>query len=341
MCDLNFFKRNINKKSISPLIATILLIVVAISIIVIVLSWSRTFAGDSLSFSTELIYNKSNVDGFIRQNERMLSNNIIIENQHLTETITIIGYKIHSEKDAYFLNEYFYLEADFNKSPIIITPSQVEELDIPCFPENEFNLELVLDDNTFTNIRVRNKNFNFDTCNPCSGLPYIEYSGSYLCIHPKGNGTSQWGCRGTSVIPNPISTLDGFLNTKNIVFWHEGWQEPWNIGPGEVTCNSSNNGTIAARNCYDLNEYGFDDWYLPAIEQLEFIWTVGNGDNLSLNQNIEKGIYLEEWENIIANWYWSSTEVNSNQAMMFSMLSSDDLATNKTSNILVRCVRDH
>jgi len=44
-----------NKKAISPLIATILLIVVAVALIAIVLTWGKSFTQDSLAETTDIV----------------------------------------------------------------------------------------------------------------------------------------------------------------------------------------------------------------------------------------------------------------------------------------------
>lgn len=168
---------------------------------------------------------------------------------------------------------------------------------------------------------------------PCSGLPYIEYSGNFLCIHPTGSGTSQWGCRGTSVSPSATSTTNGALNTQNIVSWHEGWESPWETGPNGETCNSSNNGTVAARVCDDLVFGGFDDWYLPANNQLQ-----GMNDQ---KNNVILGDYSGSWSSYSSQFLWSSTELSSSYAYEFYMIYGNINFTYKSSNYYVRCVRDH
>ena len=170
---------NKKRKGVSPLIASILLIVVAISIIVIIFSWGRSVTDENLEFTDTEIYDKSNLDGFITQNTRMSTNNLILENLHTSQSATIIGYKIHSEKDAFYLNKYLYLEEDFNLPSITIQPNQIEELYMACFPERDFSLELVLDDATYLTINIRNNNFNFNKCTQYTVL-FLDYDDSII-----------------------------------------------------------------------------------------------------------------------------------------------------------------
>jgi hypothetical protein len=192
---------------------------------------------------------------------------------------------------------------------------------------------------------------------PCSGLPYIEYSGNYLCIHPFVNNgvgscnnnysclmgrTIQWGCRGTLVSPSATSTTNGSLNTLRVVSWHDGWEYPWETGPNGENCNlynhNSNDGTVAARVCSNLEFAGFDDWYLPAIDQLLEMYNQRN--------NVIKGDYLSEWEVYYNNWnigHWSSTDGGTTKAQAINMNSGHITylpGDFKSLKLLVRCVRD-
>ncbi len=179
---------------------------------------------------------------------------------------------------------------------------------------------------------------------PCSGLPYIAYSGSYLCIHPtlNNNGDSiQWGCKDNIVSPSATSLSDGKQNTQNIVSWHEGWSSPWEIGPNGETCSIDADGNVAARYCDELDSYGFNDWYLPARSQLIDIWYVGSGSNETMNANIIKGNYESEWQNISTSDHWTSTEINDvaygfrGSNGLFSVIAGKNFA------LRIRCVRDH
>ena len=186
----------------------------------------------------------------------------------------------------------------------------------------------------------------------CGGLPYIEYEGNYLCIYPLENETAQWGCRTQEVGDLAKSTTDGKSNTDAIVAFHDdvsnfggnnfydctsgsgGTCETWG-------CSEWNNGTVAAKVCDNLNYGGFDDWYLPALHQMQAIWNVGSGTNATMNANINKGNYSDTWENIVASWYWLSSEHNVARANFIHMFHGNSTHFGKTVNTNVRCVRDH
>ena len=130
----------------------------------------------------------------------------------------------------------------------------------------------------------------------------IDYKGSDLYVHPIDNAEYiPWG-------DSPLSTgatseNKGGENTRQIteVF-----------GEGEY----------AAYICDTLKAYGYNDWYLPAIEELNAIYS-----------NYEKMIDLE------SDNYWSSTEVSNNRAWWQNFYDGARDTIKKYNNGTVRCVR--
>ena len=112
----------------------------------------------------------------------------------------------------------------------------------------------------------------------------------------------------------------------------------YNLDEGENNTNvivrtDANDGTAghqahqAAQYCYDLNAGGADDWYLPALDELELLYN--SGDHLA---NINT-----------SSPYWSSSEWNTGapyqQARVFRMDTGVLNNRNKTNNYPIRCVR--
>ncbi len=90
----NVFK----KKSISSLIATILLIVVSVAIITIVLSWTKGFTHDSLDLTSSLpLYTESDVSFFVRVENSMNGRSVLSyfppENPSYKD-LNIVGYAL-------------------------------------------------------------------------------------------------------------------------------------------------------------------------------------------------------------------------------------------------------
>lgn len=146
-------------------------------------------------------------------------------------------------------------------------------------------------------------------------LIFIDDNIETIYIYPKDNFNGvnvQWGCRGTLVGAN--SDSNGVFNTLKIV----------------SNCDEE---IFAAKICYDLDEYGYSDWYLPSKTELEKMYQYYLDVNL--------GDYLFEWVPYIGKWYWSSKESSSIQAYRFNMPNGNfsSPVKNLPSNNFVRCVR--
>ncbi|WP_189424782.1 LamG domain-containing protein [Devosia pacifica] len=85
----------------------------------------------------------------------------------------------------------------------------------------------------------------------------------------------------------------------------------------------------AAMYCDGLSAHGYDDWYLPAIAELDLIWNAGNPTGNVAEQSGYN--------------YWSSSESNAQNAMMFGFsngVADDDLKDDPMEwGRLIRCVR--
>lgn len=98
-----------------------------------------------------------------------------------------------------------------------------------------------------------------------------------LVTATQDQGTSKWGCMGVKLTSQLGAS--GSVNTPEIV----------------AGCSTTN---IAARLCSDLSLTGYDDWYLPSIEELGKLYASKSFVN-NLNTN---------------SYYWSSSELDENRA---------------------------
>lgn len=132
-------------------------------------------------------------------------------------------------------------------------------------------------------------------------LPFVEHNGK-LYVHPINNGYRQWGAWGTVVGASSMS--NGESNSQLIV---------QTLGPG----------SYAAYLCDTLTAYGYDDWYLPAIEELNAVWA----RRFELNFDDHS--------------YWSSTESNYQLALdkVFNTYGTIYAYWKNDNGIGVRCVR--
>lgn len=112
--------------------------------------------------------------------------------------------------------------------------------------------------------------------------------------------TETWGTYGTTT--GVTSTTDGAANTNTLA--------------------TSYSDTYAAKYCADMVYGGYDDWYLPARNQLNTLY--GGKDTLG---------------GFASTYYWSSTENNSNGARIQGFGNGHQAYDNKSDSYLVRCVR--
>jgi len=136
-----FLKKQFQKrKAISPLIATILLVVVAVAIIGIVVSWGKGFTTSSLDQTTN-VYKQA--DETIMLSFQSLDNGVLIFKNISTfdKDLEITGYKIFSENNHPLLNKMNNLQ-----TPVTIKRNFSQKISIPVPVERKFNMELYTSD---------------------------------------------------------------------------------------------------------------------------------------------------------------------------------------------------
>jgi len=142
----------LNKRSVSPLIATILIIVVSVILITVILTWGSSFAKDKLSIAQSPVLQNTDFTGLIT-NRSLSANDILISNNHSSRDLNITGYKLIASLDndlySYFENKIYYLE-----DPLVIGSRQAELLQIDCYPEESFFIDLLTDQNTYVRTQV-------------------------------------------------------------------------------------------------------------------------------------------------------------------------------------------
>jgi hypothetical protein len=110
---------------------------------------------------------------------------------------------------------------------------------------------------------------------------YLDGSGGGLvCAESDQSTNAEWGCYGTTIGGTGTGIGTGAANTAAIV----------------AGCSESG---IAARICNDLVLNGYNDWFLPSKDELNLMY-----------QNLK----LAGIGGFADNFYWSSSEDNSNSA---------------------------
>ena len=140
------------KRSLSPLIATILLIVVSVILITVLLTWGSDFAKEKLSIAQTSTIQSTDFTGLIT-NRSLSSQNILVSNNHSSKDLTITGYKIISSIDHY-LYDYFENKIYYLEEPLLIRSKQAEVLQIDCYPQDSFFIDLLTDQNTYVRTQV-------------------------------------------------------------------------------------------------------------------------------------------------------------------------------------------
>ncbi len=81
--------------------------------------------------------------------------------------------------------------------------------------------------------------------------------------------------------------------------------------------------------CAALELAGHSDWYLPGVDELKTIVKA---------ENYPRSI-AKEFQNVYADYYWSSTEYSSEYAWIVLFIYEDVIYYHKTDPSHVRCVR--
>ncbi|MGM9455290.1 DUF1566 domain-containing protein [Legionella bozemanae] len=116
--------------------------------------------------------------------------------------------------------------------------------------------------------------------------------------------TAQWSqTTNAVVVPKATSTTNGWSNTLNAYM--------------QNTTSPS-----AVQICYELNEGGYQDWYLPAKDELNCLYQ---------NRDVIGGFS--------PNFYWSSSEYDASSAWGQVFIGGLQASGNKSSPSRVRCVR--
>ena len=145
---------------------------------------------------------------------------------------------------------------------------------------------------------------------------YIDSTGERgLVAALEDLGRYEWGCYGESVNGADGQAIGtGYQNTLDIV----------NQG-----CSTENGGITAAQAALDAEINGYSDWYIPSDDELkEIYYTIGNGGPEGNIGGFE------------SYWYWSSSEINSNDAWNVSFDDGDSFNFNfKNFTLSVRPIR--
>ena len=115
-------------------------------------------------------------------------------------------------------------------------------------------------------------------------------------------------------------------NAKEVVIDKEHklmWQDD------SSASSTDKNYTDAIEHCENLDFAGYTDWYLPSVDELKSIVKA---------ENYPRSI-VKEFQNVYADYYWSSTEYSSELAWIVLFIYEDASYYHKSDPSHVRCVR--
>ncbi|MDI1257203.1 MAG: hypothetical protein PSV16_14005 [Flavobacterium sp.] len=167
---------------------------------------------------------------------------------------------------------------------------------------------------------------------PAGGMVFYDkgaysHGWRYMEISTTDSGFFEWGCLGSDIENTAVIVGKGLYNSAAIAGFHDNLD---NYYMNPSVCNVANNGTVAAKNAVAFHVTGFDsydDWFLPSQEEL-----------LAAYQNL----HLAALGNFTADYYWSSTAFDANNAIAISFVDGSVNAISKipTANIVkTRAVR--
>lgn len=141
----------------APLIATILLIVVAIAIIAIVLFWGKSFTNEYLFSVEDVSYIESDLRHFLYiTNSAYFPNKLDIKNNHQKKPLEIFGYRYLGVEKYHLLNN----KINILNEPVLISPNGHNQIDLGCTPQKEFIVEFLTTDNEFISYRYNSVFYN-------------------------------------------------------------------------------------------------------------------------------------------------------------------------------------
>lgn len=148
----------------------------------------------------------------------------------------------------------------------------------------------------------------YDKGSYTNGWRYMEASLEDLSV-------VEWGCLGSDITNTSNFAIGkGMLNSSTILNYHDTLINYYN---NPSICNTLSNGTVAAKEAIEYSINGYKDWFLPSHDELVLQY---------------QNLHLESLGNFTNGLYWSSTQIDANNAAAIDFSTGADI--NNTKNNL-------
>jgi flagellin-like protein len=155
----------LKKKSLSPLITTILLIIVTFALVGIVLSWGKGFTNNTKTTLDTFSNTYTKNDSAMFKATNFINNNLIIKDLMSDANLEIVGIRVPSDYNLPGLNEIITLP-----EPLFFSVGRGYQIEITRPPERIFKVQLITSDNHY--ITVSNiLNYNLEAVSPTITSP--------------------------------------------------------------------------------------------------------------------------------------------------------------------------
>ena len=228
-------------KAISPIIATILLVVIAVILVSAILSFGESYTRQGLD-KTKIINEQSVISSSIVAKSigtnRADSHVMSIKDISSTESTEIVGYRFLDSKTRYSLinNEQFNLS-----TPVTVTPGSTNLIPLRCTPSSEFEVQLITSDDKYIPIKYKNNQYNPISCaikQVSSGNSHtcaVLYSGEVKCWGYNYNGQLGDGTTTNRLTPVLVSGITNAINVSS-----GGFHTCATLSTGEIKCWGDN-----------------------------------------------------------------------------------------------------
>ena len=277
--------RDLKRKSISPIISVVLLLVVAVIIVGSILSWGLSTTNNSLEKSQEIYKEDPTLTGYIYTSNTQPTNYIVKNLSN--KDVTITKYEIIASQDSGVLNKPITLD-----QPINLNSGSMVSVPLICNPDKSFKVNLITSEGKYITVPINNINYQSNSCFNNSDIP------DSVCLGITANGNGN-----TVDDPIVICSIEDLDNIRNELdkYYKLGRNldlnvSPYNEGEGWKPIGSAENGFNGS---FNGNNYTISNLYInrPTNDYIGlFGYSSGNLQQLYLinvnvvGQNLTSGI---------------------------------------------------